>query len=146
MQVMDRAIRLARDGFVLERGDIDSLTGSGGYGDLDALTGPSKRFARQPNIAAIFLNDGKPYQVGDRLVQTNLARTLELIEKEGADAFYKGRIADAIVRASNAHGGILTKAAFAAYYVEQNRPIECSDEGYTVILEPPPSSTRKNDA
>src|SRR3546814_10528775 len=58
-QVMDPAIRLARDGFVLERGDIDILTGSGGYGDLDALTGPSKRFARQPNIAAIFLNDGR---------------------------------------------------------------------------------------
>src|SRR3546814_1901094 len=76
-QVMDPAIRLARDGFVLERGDIDILTGSGGYGDLDALTGPSKRFARQPNIAAIFLNDGKPYQVGDRLVQTNLARRSE---------------------------------------------------------------------
>ncbi|HEY9573103.1 MAG TPA: gamma-glutamyltransferase [Pusillimonas sp.] len=139
-QVMDPAIRLARDGFVLERGDIDILTGSGGYGDLDALTGPSKRFARQPNIAAIFLNDGKPYQVGDRLVQTNLARTLELIEKEGADAFYKGRIADAIVRASNAHGGILTKADFAAYYVEQTRPIECSYEGYHVISAPPPSS------
>src|SRR3546814_10721307 len=48
-QVMDPAIRLARDGFVLERGDIDILTGSGGYGELDALTGPSERFAGQPN-------------------------------------------------------------------------------------------------
>src|SRR3546814_8207600 len=76
----------------------------------------------------------------DRLVQANLAKTLELIQKEGADAFYKGRIADAIVRASNAHGGILTKADFAAYYVEQTRPIECSYEGYHVISEPPPRS------
>jgi gamma-glutamyltranspeptidase/glutathione hydrolase len=139
-QVMSPAIRLARDGFVLEQGDIDILTGGGNRGDLDALTGPGKRFARQPNVAAIFLHDGKPYKVGQRLVQTDLAETLELIEKRGADAFYKGRIADAIVKASSEHGGILTKADFKNYTVEQTAPIECGYHGYRVISAPPPSS------
>src|SRR3546814_21004632 len=63
-QVMDPAIRLARDGFVLERGDSDLLTGSGGYGALDALTGSRHRFVRPPKTAAIFLKDGKPYPAG----------------------------------------------------------------------------------
>jgi len=139
-QVMDPAIRLARDGFVLDQGDVDILTGSGGHGDLDALTGPSKRFARQPNIAAIFLNHGRPYRAGERLVQADLARTLSLIEKRGPDAFYKGPIAKAIVKASNAHGGILSKADFADYYVEETRPVTCDYHGYHVISAPPPSS------
>ncbi|WP_047216665.1 gamma-glutamyltransferase [Pandoraea thiooxydans] len=139
-QVMAPAIRLAEHGFVLQRGDVDIMTGSGKQGDLDALRGPSKLFAQEPNIAAIFLKHGKPYQVGDRLVQTHLAHTLRLIEKDGAKAFYKGPIADAIVKASNEHGGILSKADFENYFVEETKPIECDYHGYHVISAPPPSS------
>lgn len=139
-QVMAPAIRLAEHGFVLRRGDVDIMTGSGKQGDLDALRGPSKLFAQEPNIAAIFLKHGKPYQVGDRLVQTNLAHTLRLIEKDGANAFYKGPIADAIVKASNEHGGILSKADFENYFVEETKPVECDYHGYHVISAPPPSS------
>ncbi|MDE2287779.1 MAG: gamma-glutamyltransferase [Burkholderiales bacterium] len=139
-QVMAPAIGLAEHGFVLQRGDVDIMTGSGKQGDLDALRGPSKLFAQEPNIAAIFLKHGKPYQVGDRLVQTNLAHTLRLIEKDGAKAFYKGPIADAIVKASNEHGGILSKADFENYFVEQTKPVECDYHGYHVISAPPPSS------
>ncbi|TAL83142.1 MAG: gamma-glutamyltransferase [Candidimonas sp.] len=139
-QVMDPAITLAKKGYVLQRGDVSILTGSGYHGDLDALSGPSKRFAQEPNVAAIFLKHGKPYKVGDRLVQTHLAQTLSLIEKDGSDAFYKGSIADAIVKASDAHGGILSKADFNNYYVEQTQPIQCDYHGYSVISAPPPSS------
>ncbi|HEU0230744.1 MAG TPA: gamma-glutamyltransferase [Burkholderiaceae bacterium] len=139
-QVMAPAIRLARNGFVLEQGDIDILTGKGKHGDLDALTGPSKRFATQPNVAAIFLNHGQAYRVGDRLVQKDLARTLALIEKKGSSAFYDGPIADAIVHASQANGGILGKVDFTNYRAEEARPIECGYHGYQVISAPPPSS------
>ena len=139
-QVMEPAIKLAEEGFVLQRGDVDIMTGSGNRGDLDALSGPSKVFAEEPNIAAIFLKDGKPYKPGDRLVQTNLAKTLSLIEKDGPDAFYKGPIADAIVRASDTHGGILGKADFESYRVEQTKPVECDYRDYRVISSPPPSS------
>ena len=76
-QVLAPAIKLARDGFVLQQGDINILHSR------------TKTFEKHPNVAAIFLNHGKPWQVGDRLKQPQLATTLEAIDKGGTDAFYK---------------------------------------------------------
>jgi gamma-glutamyltranspeptidase/glutathione hydrolase len=139
-QVMAPAIALAEKGFTLVQGDVDVMTGAAARGDLDALSGPSKMFAEEPNVAAIFLKNGKPYRAGDVLVQSDLAKTLKLIAERGPDAFYKGPIADAIVAASQAHGGILSKEDFARYNVEERKPIECDYRGYHVISSPPPSS------
>ncbi|MGH8821226.1 MAG: gamma-glutamyltransferase, partial [Rhodoferax sp.] len=61
-QVMEPAIALAEHGYLLTSGDVAILTGSGGHGDLDALSGPSKLFAQQPNIASIFLKGGKAFK------------------------------------------------------------------------------------
>ena len=77
------AIALAKDGFVLEQGDIDSFDGE------------TDRLAKDPAAAAIFLKDGKPFVVGEKLVQTDLAASLSGIAEKGTDAFYKGAIADA---------------------------------------------------
>ena len=139
-QVMEPAIALAEHGYVLLPGDVAILTGAGGRGDLDALSGPSKIFAREPNIADIFLKEGKEYKIGDRLVQKNLAKTLRMIEADGPDAFYKGPIAEQIVQASEQHGGLLSMADFENYTVEKSEPIECDYRGYHVISAPPPSS------
>jgi len=139
-QVMQPAIDLAERGYVLAPGDVAILTGTGGRGDLDALSGPSKIFAQEPNIAGIFLKEGEAYKVGDRLVQKNLARTLRLIETQGPDVFYKGPIAEQIVHASEQHGGLLSMADFENYTVEQSKPVECAYRGYHVISSPPPSS------
>ena len=77
---------------------------------------------------------------GGRLVQKNLAATLAKISDGGADAFYRGTIADAVVRASRAHGGILTKADFEKYTVTESAPVTCTYRSYSVISAPPPSS------
>ncbi len=127
-QVMAPAIRLARDGYVLEQGDVNIL-------DTHV-----KEFAKHPNVAAIFLNHGKPYVAGQRLRQPQLARTLELISREGGGAFYHGPIARAVVAASRAHGGILSMKDFADYAVQWAKPVECRYHGYTVLSDPPPSS------
>ncbi len=127
-QVMAPAIRLARNGFVLKKGDVKIL-------DQRA-----KEFKQHPNVAAIFLNDGKPYRAGERLVQKNLARTLKLIEKQGSKAFYEGPIAHKLVRASRKHGGILTRKDFRNYNVEWEKPIRCHYRGYQINSAPPPSS------
>ncbi|HWK48138.1 MAG TPA: gamma-glutamyltransferase [Stellaceae bacterium] len=126
--VMAPAIRLARDGFVLAPGDVDILATA------------TADFAQQPNVAAAFLHDGERFRPGERQVQTDLAQTLDLIARQGPDAFYKGPIADAIVAASQAHGGILSKADFEAYTVTETAPIRCSYRGYDFITAPPPSS------
>ncbi|HZX72133.1 MAG TPA: gamma-glutamyltransferase [Rhodanobacter sp.] len=127
-QVIAPAIKLAREGYVLEQGDVDSL---------DSRT---KDFAEHANVAAIFLNHGKPWKVGQRLVQKELAHTLELIANGGTDAFYKGPIADAVVKASDANGGILSMKDFADYTAQWEKPIKCGYHGYTIISAPPPSS------
>ena len=128
-RVIRPAIRLAEQGYILQQGDIDRLSG---YTTI---------FAAQPNVAAIFLKNGKtPYQVGDRLVQKNLANTLKLIANQGPQAFYKGSIADELVKASLANKGILTKEDLANYTVEERQPVGCSYRGYQVISSPPPGS------
>ncbi|WEN16023.1 gamma-glutamyltransferase [Rhodanobacter sp. AS-Z3] len=127
-QVMAPAIKLARDGYLLQQGDVDSLA-SGTEG-----------FAQHANVAAIFLNHGKPFKVGERLVQKDLARTLELIANGGSKAFYEGPIAHAVVKGSDANGGILSLRDFADYTAQWEKPIQCEYRGYNIISAPPPSS------
>lgn len=123
------AVALARDGFVLGRADTEQL---------DAKAG---RFAEDPAAAKIFLRpDGSRLQPGDRLVQKDLAGTLESIAKDGPDAFYKGRAAAAVAAASQANGGILSAADFAGYTVTEGPPLSCSYRGYRLLSAPPPSS------
>ena len=64
---------------------------------LDQLATRTADFARDPASAAIFLNHGQPFTVGQTLVQKDLARTLRAISRDGADGFYKGPVAAAIV-------------------------------------------------
>ena len=126
-RVMAPAIKLASVGFALQPGDVRILKAG------------TKKFRTQPNVASIFLkNTHKEYQVGDRLVQKNLAQTLELIAQLGPDAFYNGAITQEIVKASNANGGILSKADFSNYTVAETQPLQCSYRGYEVISAPPP--------
>ncbi len=127
-QVIAPAIKLARDGFVLQPGDIQVL---------DTRT---KDFAKHPNVAAIFLNHGQPWKAGEVLKQPQLAHTLQLIEHGGTRAYYRGPIAHAIVAASDRHGGILSLKDFRDYSVVWARPIECRYRGYTVVTVPPPGS------
>ena len=127
-QVMAPAIKLARDGFVLQPGDIKVL---------DTRT---KDFAAHPNVAAVFLNHGQPWKAGEVLKQPELAHTLELIEKGGSKAYYDGPIAKAIVAASDKHGGILGLKDFRDYRVVWTKPLECRYRGYTIVTPPPPSS------
>ncbi len=123
------AIALARDGFALSRADTDIL---------DAR---ADRFGKDPAAAAIFLRpDGRRFEPGDRLVQNDLAATLELISEQGPEAFYKGPVAAAVEKASRENGGILAASDFAAYTVTETAPLTCTYRGYLLVSAPPPSS------
>ncbi|RUW62940.1 gamma-glutamyltransferase [Mesorhizobium sp. M7A.F.Ca.US.008.03.1.1] len=127
--LMAPAIGYARDGFILNQGDAASFAGS------------ADRLAKDPAAAAIFLKpDGKPYGIGERLIQPDLAASLAAISEKGTDAFYKGAIADAIVKASGAKGGILAKPDFEQYAVRELKPVTCTYRGYEITSSPPPSS------
>ncbi|MGT3281710.1 gamma-glutamyltransferase [Yersinia enterocolitica] len=128
-QVMAPAIKLAREGFVLTRADTDIL---------DTTV---KRFRQDPESARIFLRkDGEALQPGDRLIQADLAATLTAISEKGPDAFYQGKIPQAVEAAAKKGGGILTAADFANYKITETAPITCSYRGYKFVSSPPPSS------
>ncbi|WP_416064660.1 gamma-glutamyltransferase [Rhizobium sp. ZK1] len=123
------ALKYAREGFTLEQGDTASFASS------------AKRLAKDEEAAKIFLKaGGSPYSPGEKLVQPDLAAVLQSISEKGPDAFYKGAPADAIVKASQAKGGILAKEDFEHYRVRELKPIECNYRGYDIISSPPPSS------
>ncbi|KAA0261954.1 gamma-glutamyltransferase [Hafnia alvei] len=128
-QVMEPAIKLAREGFILNRGDTDILDTT------------IAKFRDDPEAARIFLREnGDPLQPGDRLIQTDLANTLESIAQNGADAFYQGKIPQAVEAAAKKGGGILTAKDFADYRIAETAPITCSYRGYEFVSAPPPSS------
>ncbi|MFP1935387.1 gamma-glutamyltransferase [Lonsdalea quercina] len=128
-QLLAPAIKLAREGFILNRGDTDIM---------DTTV---KRFRQDPEAARLFLRpDGSPMQPGDRLVQQDLARTLQSIADRGPDAFYKGALPHNIEAAAKKGGGIITAADFARYTVAETAPISCAYRGYKFISAPPPSS------
>jgi len=126
--LMAPAVRLAAEGFVLTPGDM-AVIGTA----TDALR-------RDPAAAAIFLRDGQAMRPGDRLVQADLARSLQAVSDAGPDALYRGPVGAAIAAASQAGGGIIVQQDLDAYRVRELRPIECDYRGYRIISAPPPSS------
>ncbi len=126
-KVMAPAIRLAQEGFVLNNDDIHIL-------------GKVRSAKTQPNVANIFLKNAQPLQVGDRLVQPELAKSLLEISQQGSKAFYQGSIAEKIVAASQANHGALAMRDFTGYSVKERNVITCQYHGYEIVTDPPPSS------
>ena len=127
-RLVESAIALARDGFILSHDRAASL----------AAVLP--RMARHPASLAAFSNDGEPYAAGDRLRQPDLAVTLERIADQGPAGFYAGRTAELIAREMAAGGGLVTASDLAAYEPRLRAPIEGIYRGHTVLSMPPPSS------
>ncbi|WP_158780759.1 gamma-glutamyltransferase [Pantoea sp. BAV 3049] len=129
-QLIAPALKLANSGIVVNESLADDLKVYG----KEVLLG-------HPNSKAIFYKqDGTPYQRGEKLVQRNLAHSLELIAKQGPDAFYKGPIADQIAKEMAANGGLIDKADMANYKAIERKPVSGSYRGYEVYSMPPPSS------
>ncbi|MBV1701550.1 MAG: gamma-glutamyltransferase [Hyphomicrobiales bacterium] len=128
-QILAPAIGLARDGFIVDDGLADSLKRA------------AKRLARYPSSARIFLHpDGTPLHSGERLVQADLAHSLEAIAQQGPDGFYKGPVADKIVAAVTAGGGHMTGADLSGYRAIERVPVSGHYRGHEIVSMPPPSS------
>lgn len=81
-----------------------------------------------------------PYDVGDTFTNTDYAKTLRLIADQGAEVFYEGEIADAIVAADQKYGGVMTKEDLVNYEVEVMEPVHGTYRGYDIYSSPSPSS------
>jgi gamma-glutamyltranspeptidase/glutathione hydrolase len=126
--LLDPAIGYAENGFTLDDGDARLLD----------TAAPDLR--GDPAAAAIFLNDGRPFAAGERLVQKNLARTLRAIRDRGAAGFYEGEVGGAIAAAEAKGGGIITAEDLHAIKPRELAPITCDYRGYAIVAAPPPSS------
>lgn len=126
-QLINPAIKLAHKGF-----PIDSVL-------AEAIESNSDKLSRSA-AAEVFLPDGQPLDEGDWLVQKDLAKTLKLIRSHGADAFYEGKIADALAETVQDFGGSMTADDLADYELSIDEPIWGEFQGYDIASMPPPSS------
>jgi gamma-glutamyltranspeptidase / glutathione hydrolase len=92
-----------------------------------------------PDSVAAWYIDGKPPVPGQIYRNPDLAKALRLLQAEGADAFYRGAIAKAIVAKSSAVGGTMTFDDLASYKGEWQEPAHSVYHGYDIYELPPPS-------
>jgi gamma-glutamyltranspeptidase/glutathione hydrolase len=95
-------------------------------------------FKDKPGFADVFMPGGRAPKEGERFKNPALAKTLTLLATKGRDAYYKGPIADAIVRYSEANGGFFSKEDFARHHSTWDPPISTTYRGVTVWELPPP--------
>jgi gamma-glutamyltranspeptidase / glutathione hydrolase len=128
-QLIQPAADLAAEGFALDPSFADRL---------DQEAEKLGQFAGSRQI--LFTPEGRPYQAGDWLTQADLARTYRAIAAEGPGWFYQGHFAQQVADWMRQHGGLLTRADFAAYRVRWREPIVTSYRQYELVGFPPPSS------
>ena len=101
----------------------------------------AEHLRRFPKSAQTILDgSGAAHPPGTRLVWPDLARTLRLIAEQGVDVFYRGEIAEGIVKASEEMNGLFTMDDLADYETEWQEPISVEYNGYQIYTTPPNSS------
>ena len=125
--VLDPAIQLARDGFVVSERLAGSLNYHRDY--LSQFPDTRKYYVKKDTFRA-----------GDILKLPALANTLELISQKGPAVFYEGKIADQIVQTMQRMGGLISHSDLQNYSVKERTLIHGQYRGYDVYSMPPPSS------
>ncbi|MFH1132014.1 MAG: gamma-glutamyltransferase [Pseudomonadota bacterium] len=92
------------------------------------------------DMSRIFLPNGKPVVVGQKMHRPKLARTLSQIARFGTKVFYSGWIAKDIVKIVKKKGGILSLKDLAKYRIAHREPLQTTYRGFDVFVMPPPSS------
>jgi gamma-glutamyltranspeptidase/glutathione hydrolase len=127
-RLVEPSVKLARDGFTVTDGLARSLRGV-----LDEMK-------KYPASIAQFTKNGVPYEAGDTLVQSDLAKTLQRIASQGPDGFYKGETALLIEKEMAANGGLITRQDLLNYQPKKRTPLRGTYRGYDLMSIPPVSS------
>jgi len=123
------SIRLARDGFEVTY-------------DLNYVLewGKESMLSNEASNNKFYSANEDPLEIKSIFKQPNLAKTLFMISKKGADVFYRGEIAKWISEESLSSGGLITLEDMASYEAKYREPIETSYRGYKVISMAPAAS------
>jgi gamma-glutamyltranspeptidase/glutathione hydrolase len=124
---MAPAVELASKGFPVSYALAEGLKGS-------------RNLAASPESKRIFQKNGAFYDVGETLVQPELAQTLERISKNGPNEFYEGETAKRFADEMARHGGIISLADLKNYKAIERTPLTGKYKNYTIITSPPSSS------
>jgi len=127
-RLVDPAIALARDGFMVSEALARSLKNA------------QRAMQNYPASAAQFTKNGVPYEAGETLKQSDLAKTLDRIASQGPAGFYQGETALLLEKDMLAHGGLITRDDMKNYAAKKRVPIKGTYRGYEVISMPPISS------
>ena len=125
-ELLDPAIKLASNGYVVSYNFSESLQGAG----------TTKLLSQFPESKRIFLSA----KYGEKLVQPELAATLKRIQERGAADFYQGETAKKLAAAMEANGGLITLEDLKQYQAVERTPLHGKYRDYEVITAPPPSS------
>jgi gamma-glutamyltranspeptidase/glutathione hydrolase len=124
---MGPAVELASKGFPVSYSLAEGLKGS-------------RSLARSPESKRIFQRNGSFYDVGEKLVQPELAQTLERISKIGANEFYEGETAKRFAAEMAKNGGLISLSDLKNYKAIERTPLTGQYKNYTIITSPPSSS------
>jgi gamma-glutamyltranspeptidase/glutathione hydrolase len=124
-KVLQPAIAYAREGF----GVHETVAG-----DWEAA---ARKLARDPAAARTFLLGGRAPRAGEVFKNENLAKSLELIAREGRDAFYKGALAQAIAADMKSRDGLIDLEDLAAHKADWVEPISTNYRGVELVEMPP---------
>lgn len=124
------AIRLAEEGFIVDHQ----------FWSFSTMGDRLEQLGSRSAAAKIFLKQGKPYQPGERLIQTDLAKTLKLLAAKGQQGFYQGEIAEKLVKGVNREGGIWSLKDLENYRVKIREPLQGTYKNMLIVTAPPPSA------
>lgn len=136
-RVLAPAIRIAEEGFQVDQHYEDSS-----HKDELVIPWLNQDAARQQRFSFLwerFLDSGR-VKVGYTLKLPEQAKALRLISEHGADGFYKGPVADAMIKAIKADGGEMTHEDLTSYKVEERAPLRATFKNHVIYTMPPPSS------
>jgi gamma-glutamyltranspeptidase/glutathione hydrolase len=119
------AVKLAREGFKLTAGLAKTMNGCGA------------QFHADEGSRKLYLKNGEPLAAGDTFRNPQLADMLAtLAERNSADSFYRGDIAQQIAEAFKKNGGLVTKEDLAAYRARDVEPLALSWRGFDIRTAP----------
>ena len=127
-RLAEPAVQAARDGVVLNREQAYV------FAILDGILCASS------SARAEFAPNGHVLREGDLFRSSELAETIERLARDGAEPFYCGDIADAVITFLEAEGGILTREDLRAYEAIDRQPLNVRYRGRDVLTNPPPSA------
>ncbi|MFK5921804.1 MAG: gamma-glutamyltransferase [Verrucomicrobiota bacterium] len=128
-RALQPAIDLAKEGFI-----VTPFLANG-------LKSAKKRMSQSPAAKAVFYkNKGSLYSIGEKLIQIDLAHTLQLIADQGPAGFYQGETSDKLVLYMQNNGGLITHDDLLNYRPSHRKPISAFYRGHRIVTMPPPSS------